>query len=66
MPHSGKKYQLVDNGGFAAPEIYNQAIYIFPDINTTIVMQSSYAIHFPDRFYYGQQFATAANLALKE
>ncbi|KAH7111649.1 beta-lactamase/transpeptidase-like protein [Dactylonectria estremocensis] len=66
MPRGGKRYQLGDDGGFAALGTYGQAIYIIPGINTTIVMQSSYPIHFPDLFYYGQQFATAASLALKK
>ncbi|KAK7415933.1 hypothetical protein QQX98_005506 [Neonectria punicea] len=66
MPRGGKKYQLGDDGGFAALGTYDQAIYIIPDMNTTIVLQSSNPIHYPDLFYYGQQFTTAASLALKK
>ncbi|CAG9955451.1 unnamed protein product [Clonostachys rosea f. rosea IK726] len=66
MPRGGKKYQLGDDGGFAALGTYDQAIYIIPGMNTTIAMQSSYPVHYPDLFWYGQQFATAASLALKK
>ncbi|KAI3572715.1 beta-lactamase/transpeptidase-like protein [Fusarium oxysporum f. sp. albedinis] len=61
-----KKYQLGDDGGFAALGTYDQAVYVIPGINTTIVLQSDYPVHYPDLFYYGQQFATAAGLALRK
>jgi hypothetical protein len=66
MPRGGKKYQLGDDGGFAALGTYGQAIYIIPSMNTTIALQSSYPVHYPDLFWFGQQFATAASLALKK
>ncbi|KPM39409.1 hypothetical protein AK830_g7140 [Neonectria ditissima] len=65
MPRGGKTYQLGDDDGFAALGTYDQTIYVVPGMNTTIVLQSSYPVHHADLFYYGQQFATAASLALK-
>ncbi|EEU43799.1 uncharacterized protein NECHADRAFT_82956 [Fusarium vanettenii 77-13-4] len=65
MPRGGKKYQIGDDDGFAALGTYDQAIYVIPKMNMTVVLQSSFPVHYPDLFYYGQQFVTSASLALK-
>ncbi|KAJ4111407.1 hypothetical protein BFJ63_vAg14656 [Fusarium oxysporum f. sp. narcissi] len=65
-PRGAKKYQLGNDGGFAALGTYDQAVYVIPGINTTIVLQSDNPVHYPNLFYFGQQFATAASLALRE
>jgi CubicO group peptidase (beta-lactamase class C family) len=66
MPRGGETYQLGDDGSFAALGTYGQAIYVIPNLDTTVVIQSSYPVHFPDLFYYGQEFVTAAALLLKQ
>ncbi|KAI8716767.1 Beta-lactamase domain-containing protein [Fusarium sp. LHS14.1] len=65
MPRGGKKYQLGDDDGFAALGTYDQAIYVIPKMNMTVALQSSFPVHYPDLFYYGQQFVRSASLALK-
>ncbi|KAJ5465937.1 beta-lactamase/transpeptidase-like protein [Penicillium desertorum] len=66
MPRGEETYRLGDDRAFAAMGTYDQAIYIIPNINAVIAMQSSYPVHYPDLFCYGQEFATAAALALKK
>lgn len=62
----GKTYQIGDDGGFATLGTYDQAVYVIPGINTTIVLQSDYPVHYPNLFAFGHQFATAASLALRK
>ncbi|KAJ6028920.1 beta-lactamase/transpeptidase-like protein [Penicillium canescens] len=65
MPRDEDTYQLWDDRGFAALGTYGQAIYIIPDIDGVIAMQSSYQIHYADLFWYGPEFVTAAAVAVK-
>ncbi|KAJ6003993.1 beta-lactamase/transpeptidase-like protein [Penicillium canescens] len=65
MPRDEDTYQLGDDRGFAALGTYGQAIYIIPDIDAVIAMQSSYPIHYADLFWYGPEFVTAAAVAVK-
>jgi len=66
LPRGADKYQLGDDLAFTALGTYDQAIYVIPGLNTTIAMQSSFPVHYPELFYYGQEFATAVALALKK
>ncbi|KAI1033756.1 hypothetical protein LB503_011098 [Fusarium chuoi] len=66
MPRGGKEYQLGDDCGFAALGTYDQAIYVIPKMNMTVALQSSFPLHYPDLFLYGQKFVTAASLDLKK
>ncbi|KAH6691091.1 beta-lactamase/transpeptidase-like protein [Leptodontidium sp. MPI-SDFR-AT-0119] len=65
-PRGSKKvYALGNDGTFTALGTYDQAIYVIPGLNATIVLQSAYPVHSGLLFYYGQEFATAVALALK-
>jgi hypothetical protein len=63
-PRGGKIYQLVDDQAFTALGTYDQATYVIPGLNATIVYQSSFPVHHGELFYNRQEFATAIALAL--
>ncbi|KAM0713424.1 hypothetical protein Q7P37_010386 [Cladosporium fusiforme] len=66
LPRSNDSYLLGNDRAFAALGTYNQAIYVIPDLDAVVAIQSSYPVHYGDLFVYGQEFVTAVALALKE
>ncbi|MFJ3778960.1 serine hydrolase domain-containing protein [Streptomyces sp. NPDC090075] len=65
LPRGRDRYELGDDGGFAAIGHFGQALFIVPGANTVAVIQSAATGESPERYIAQKQLVTSIVLKLK-